>query len=198
MPPSTPRRSVTGSTFISTALPPLKLQVSPTFRYLGKNAFELKGVAWVERHHFVEEYAGSIQRLIILQFEGFLEGMPYTYNYPLTNPVMLGGSTYNENTYYFSVSASIAADPGAETAHTRQFLADHGLALPDELMTSRYVRVVDEARRHELIIFYLEPIAATGLSLGEISQEGGVRPEHAALYAALTARARQYFTVLEG
>lgn len=197
MTPSNPHRYVTGSTFISTALPPLKLQVSPAFHYLGKSAFELKGVAWVERHHFVEENAGAVQRLIILQFEGFLEGMPCTYNYHFTNPVVLGGATYNENTYYFSVAASIAADTGAETAHTRQFLADHGLALPDELMTSRYVRVVDEARRHELIIFYMETIASTALTLDEISHEGGVRPEHTALSAALTARARQNFTVLE-
>ncbi len=81
--------------------------------------------------------------------------------------------------------------------HTVTFLEREGYQLESEQTVSRFARVVDAARRHELIIFYHENVLDTGHSLAEISEDGGVLPQHTAIAEALTKRSLKRFSVLD-
>lgn len=196
-PDTTQRRTVDGRVFVSTYLPELRVEIDEAFAYVGHVEFDLKGLARVDRHVFVDADGARVERMIVFQFEGFLDDNDHTYHYRFTNPMTLGGATYNQNTYFFDTAVSIARNPGAETDHTAAFLKEKGYELEDEQMTSRFVRVVDDARRHELILFYLENVSSTGYTLAEISRDGGIVPRHTALADGLTQRSLQSFTILE-
>ena len=185
-------RSFTDGVLVSNCRPALRLRPAAGFRYLGAHPFRIGDVAGGERHVFADTDGSRVRRLLLLQFEGFLDGVDETYNYRITTPVTLGGETYNQNIYFFSSRRDLAPEGVA----TKAFLERHGLAWPDEQMMSRFVRVVDAARRHELIIFYDESVADAGHTLAEIADDGGVRPAFAAVAESLTARSLRAFTIL--
>ena len=194
---TTQRRYVDGNTFISTYLPPLRIEVDEAMTYVGAIDFILKEIAQVERHVFVQADAQQrIERMVIFQFEGFLETTDDYYRYRFTNPDTLGGLAFRHNTWYYDDAAQIANNPEAESARTRAFLEAKGYSLDAELMMSRFVAVVDEAKRHELILFYWENVRDTGLTLAELAtSDGDIQPQHAALDAALKQRSLQALTV---
>src|SRR6185369_8373624 len=76
--------------FTSQHTPHIQVSIDPAFSYIGNVQFELKGIASVDRHIFVEAENERIRRMIIFQFEGFLENNARTYNFKLENPVKLG------------------------------------------------------------------------------------------------------------
>jgi hypothetical protein len=175
-----PNRYIQDGVLVSRCLPPLRFQAGPGFWYLGAHPFRIRNLAAGERHVFADTAGGRVRRLLLLQFEGYLEGVEGSYNYRTTNPVHLGGETYNQNLYFFDAGTDLAP----EGAATRAFLDRQKLSWPREQMMSRFVRVVDAARRNELIIFYLESVADAGYTLAQVA-------------ASLTARSLRAFTVLE-
>ncbi len=195
-PDTTQQRYVEGQVLVSTDLPAIRVRLDEAFAYVGEMAFTLKDIARVERYVFVDvDEQQRIERMFIFQFEGFLDNNDHTYRYRFTNPVQLGGHTFNHNTWYYDDAAEIARNPGAESERTRAFLEEQGYHLEQELMMSRFVAVVDEARRNELILFYFENVRDTGYTLAEIAtKEGDIAPEHTALDDSLTYRSRQHFT----
>jgi hypothetical protein len=177
---------------VSTCRPMLRLSADPGFRYLSAHSFRIRNVAGGERHVFVDTEGRRVRRLLLLQFEGYLDGVEGSYRYGITNPVVLGGETYSQNVYLFSSQGDLAPEGIA----TRTFLEQHHLEWPDEQMMSRFVRTVDPARRHELIIFYDESVADAGYTLAQIGDDGGVRPPYRAVAESLTARSLRAFTIL--
>jgi hypothetical protein len=69
------------------------------------------------------------------------------------------------------------------------------LRLDDELVMARYARIVEPEARHEVLLFYTEPLRRLGHSLASASVDGELRPEHAALGIDLKARARRAFRI---
>jgi hypothetical protein len=64
-------------------------------------------------------------------------------------------------------------------------------------MMSRFVRVVDEQRRHEIIIYYVENLRDAGFSIAEYVDEGPASERQTAIEKALTQRSLKSFTVIE-
>ena len=190
--PRTARRSFENGVLVSNCLPVLRLQPDSGFRYLGAHPFRIRDVAGGERHVFVDAAGGRVRRLLLLQFEGYLDGVEGGYHYGVTNPVTLGWETYNQNVYLFSSRGDLAPEGIA----TRAFLERNGLDWQDEQMMSRFVRTVDPARRHELIIFYNENVADAGYRLADISDDGAVRAAFRPVAESLTARSLRGFTIL--
>jgi hypothetical protein len=187
-----PPRYLEDGVLVSTCRPVLRLRADTGFRYLGAHPFRIGDVAAGERHVFADTSGFRARRLLLLQFEGFLDGAEGSYNYRITNPTVLGGETYNQNVYLFSSRGDLAPEGVA----TRAFLERNGLDWPDEQMMSRFVRTVDPERRHELIIFYIESMADAGYTLAEIGDDGGVRPPYRAVADSLTARSLRAFSIL--
>src|SRR6266487_684841 len=87
-------RDVVGNVLISTYLPPVRIQVDPAFHYLGKLQFILYDVAHVEVFVFVVADHQHATRVLVIDFEGYLEDNTYTYEYPTTATLNLGGQEY--------------------------------------------------------------------------------------------------------
>lgn len=187
------KRTVENNVLHSNSLPEMTLYVSRDFGYYGSLVFDLKEIARVERHVFVEAESGTARRMFIVQFENFLLDNDYTYNWQIRTPMTLCGVDWQQNPYFFNNAENIRADPGAESDHTTRFLNANGLTVEDELMMSRFARIVDKEKRHEIILFYIENVSATGHTLEEISKDGDVRSKHQQIAENLVARSLQNF-----
>lgn len=191
-------RSVKGRTLTSDRLPRIEVTVDKGFRYVGKFDFVLKEIAKGERFVFVDaDRSNKIKRLFIAQFEGFLPGLPNTYNYKFDNAELMAGQKFRQNTYAFSNSAAERENPNAEAALTVKFLRENGYELEDELMMSRFLTVPDKERRHELILFYMENVSTTGKKVDDFYSGDSETAVWREISVGLTARSRKAFKVSE-
>jgi hypothetical protein len=189
------QRRVENNTIISDALPALEIKVDQTFEFVGILSFVLKEIALVERVIFADRQSSDTTRLFIVQFEGILDAVDFTYKYQTTNPVVLGKYEYQHGVYMYSNAESVREAPGAESDRTTEFLQEKGFSHDDGLAMSRFARIVDEARRHEIIIFYQETLRSMGLSLEAYSQ---LTPEdQKAIENSLTERSLQNFQLTD-
>ena len=208
-----PERHFADGTFTSSRLPPVSISVEEDFQYLGATTFELGGEAHVDRHHLVDVGPdGQVERILILHFEGFLPECEETYRYRIPSgqnaagpdfrftlePVHLGDHEYIHNTWFFSAQENIKANPDRELDRSARLLESHGYTLPGELRMSRFVRIVDEEAKHEFIIFYLEPLAPTGLRASQFVEGGAGAAVFDGLSAEVTARSLAAFRVEAG
>ncbi len=204
-----PLRYIEDSVFISDAAPPLRMIVDEAFQYIGYTQFILKDVAHVDRHYFVVTRGSIVNKMIVLQFEGFLGGVDNIYrggiptsqlaggDYRYTDQfVRLGDADYVHNTWAFDHAANARDNPGAESGKTLELLQARGLRLADELIMSRYMRVVGADRRKELIIFYIETLRLSGHSLEEFPEDGPPTEAYDVLSAAVSRRALRSFAIL--
>lgn len=207
--PAQPDRYFEDGVFISEATPPLKMQVDEAFEYVGSIQFILKDTAVVDRHHFVATRGSSVKRMIVLQFEGFLDGVENIYrggiptaelegsNYRFTDQfVPLGDQDYIHNTWAFDLTANAAENPGAESEQTLEFLKEAGYRLEDGWIMSRYMRVVGLDRRNELIIFYMESLTLGGHSIDEFPDGDPASQTYNTYSSAVSRRARRSFEVM--
>ncbi len=90
--PAAPERGIVDGVFVSAAMPALRIRIDERFRYLGRDRFVLKGVAHVDRHHWVAVrerpppeggQMKEVEAMIVLQFEGFLDGVDDHYRYSI-------------------------------------------------------------------------------------------------------------------
>ncbi len=157
-------RSVKGQVLSSNELPPLSLEFKKPLRFVGSQIFVLYDRAQVEQFFFVEaDNSGQIKRMYMAQFEGSLLDANATYNYPATKTITLGKEIYVVNSEVISsVSAALKQNPQSDVARAASFLESKGLHVNEEITFQRFVRVVDEAKRHEIILLYVEAGNAFG------------------------------------
>jgi hypothetical protein len=101
------QRRVVDNKVISDALPALEIKVDPAFVFVGILSFVLKEIALVERFIFVDGQASETTRLFIVQFEGILDGVDFTYNYRTRNPIILGKQSYHQGVWIYSNAESV-------------------------------------------------------------------------------------------
>ena len=188
-------RKVVDHTIFSHALPALEIAVDPTFEYVGTLSFVLKEIAAVERVIFADRQSSRTTRLFIVQFEGILDGVDFTYKYQTTDPIKLDRYDYQHGVYMYSNDKSVRESPGAESDRTTQFLQDREYSHDDGLAMSRFARIVDEAHRHEIIIFYQETLSSMGLSLERYDRLSS--EEQQVIGQALTERSLRNFQVTD-
>ena len=203
-------RRVDGQVFHSPALPKISIRVSEGIEYAGVSRFRLGEKAAVERYHFVDARDGRIRRMVILQLEGFLEGAEGRYNYRIPKTlasgshrfspekISLGANQYIHNTWAFNWSDSVRNNPGAEADQTRRFLESSGWEVPDEWIMSRFVRAVGDARRHEIIIFYMEPLTGWDAQLSDFPESAGSSAKYDRISSQLTSKSLEAFQVIAG
>ena len=206
-------RHFEGGVFTSSDHPPLSVHLGEEIEYLGATQFVLMDAAEVDRHHFVKRDAnGGVEALVVLHFEAYLPGIDGAYEFNIPEEadragpnyrfspeyVALGENEYRHNTWFFDARADVNENPGRELDHTERLLQEHGLTLPDELRMSRYARAVGPEAKREIILFYLEPLEPTGLSLSEFVDGGRGEAVFDSLSAELTARSGHLFDVIDG
>ncbi|MDY8137931.1 hypothetical protein [Aquimarina sp. 2201CG5-10] len=171
----TSKRSVEANLLISHELPKIEIAVDEEFNFIGKFDFEIiassdeyskemqgKPVAAGERYVFASiDENRSIDKLFIVQFEGFLNENNLIYNYDFSNADFIGNNKYRHNTWFYDSKKAALENPTGEGAKTRAFLEKKGYILEDEFMMSRFVGLASKDRKNEIIIFYHEMLNKT-------------------------------------
>jgi hypothetical protein len=197
----TPARTVDGTTVTSRSDPSVRIQLPPTFTYVGAHRWLLFDVADCEIHVFVEADAQKrVTRFYYIQFEAYLPSKPnYSYDYASRNPQQV---TKDGMTFYVRPNfgpSNEPAKPGSEWEHVSRMISAAGYVMPPHLINVRLVSVLDDARRKELLIYYDEDMAPTGFTSETLVMDRAGRtiaPEWNAIAAALTQRALDRITIL--
>jgi tetratricopeptide (TPR) repeat protein len=195
-------RFVKDGVFVSTALPAFRLRVDSRFQYVGAARFLLKDIAEVERHHWVATDGDRVTAMVVLQFEGLVDGVEGSYRFAIPPPgeqaggnyrftperVRLGGMDFVHNTWAYDDGKARREAPATEAAHTARLLAGRGYRLDDELIMSRFVTEVGPRQRDELILFYFEPLSRHGRRLAAFPDGGPANADFDALSEQVTQR----------
>lgn len=205
-------RSVSENVLISRDLPKIEIKVDDEFKYVGSFEFEIiassdeyskemlgKPVAAGDRFVFSKNNEnGIIEKLFVVQLEGFLPSNDLIYNYNFDNSEFIGNNKYRHNTWFHDGKKSSMENPKGEGALTLNFLQAKGLKLADELMMSRFVGLASDDRKNEIIIFYFEMLKnETGYSLDD--WENSVpREEKVKIDSAFVVRSKKSFTIISG
>jgi hypothetical protein len=171
IPPIT--RTVKGQVLASAATPAVKLEFDKSFKYVGAQSFILYDVANAEQHFFVDaDDQGRIKRFYWVQFEGYLPSNTHSYNYKSPKTVNAGGFDFFADAY----PRNIKGNPGradSDGNRARAFLSSKGYRMTsDDLLSQRLVHLVDEAKRNELMIIYIEDLSGTGLTAADLGPGG--------------------------
>src|SRR5262245_22977672 len=172
-PAELPSRKVEGQVLISTEMPAVKLEFDEAFNYVGGHHFILYEVARAEQHFFVDaDQEGRIKRMYWVQFEGYLPSNKHTYRYKASKTVSIGGLEFIAD----AAPRNLKDNPGrpdSDGARARAFLESKGYRMAsDEVLSQRLVHLVDEEKRNELMIIYMEDSSATGLTAADLGPNG--------------------------
>jgi hypothetical protein len=191
--------------FISTLLPAIRLRFPPSIMYVGQTAFILSESAQVDRHHFVSQEAPN--QIIVLHFETLLPEIDRIIHARIPQPpdhagpnyrfslekVRLGEEVYVHNTWFFDGEQGIRENPDKEWARTARLFDRQEVYLPGQLQMSRYMRVIGDDQKSELILFYMEPLDRTGFQVDDFVEGGPGEEAFDGLSAELSARALAFF-----
>ena len=163
-------RTVSANDLISEHDPAVVLRFASAYRHVGGQKFILYGVADTEQHFFVESTSeNKLKSLYWVQYEAYLPGKRYTYNYD-DSPLRLTLGDYE----FYTDTDVVEFDPhrkrrrGTDGAMARQFLASKGYSLPNDWAYARLVYLTDESRQKELMIIFIDDLSAQGLTAGEL------------------------------
>ncbi|HKO35766.1 MAG TPA: hypothetical protein VJV21_04765 [Pyrinomonadaceae bacterium] len=174
--PKPASRSVKGQVLTSTDMPAVKIEFAKAFKYIGAQSFVLYDVANAEQHFFVDaDQNGRMKRFYWVQFEGYLPTNTHSYNYKSPKVVNAGGLDFFADANARSLNG-IPGRADSDSARARAFFEKKGLRmLGTELISQRLVHLVDQAKRNELMIIYVEDLTGTGLNAADLSEGGSAR-----------------------
>ncbi len=166
------------NTFVSPANPKIRVKVNRKLEYVGSLPFTIDDQAGGNRYVFVHAARDKhVQRMFVIQREGFFASSQEIYRYKITTPAKLGNFDYQHSVIMYDDQANIREEPGKEADLTRRFLAARGYVLEPELVMSRFARPADSERKHEIIFFCYENLSSYGHTLGDFPEgsEGSVK-----------------------
>ena len=167
-------RRVKRQVLTSTSLPPIRIKFDKSFKYVGSQSFILYDRAQVEQHFFVNaDKQKRIKSMYMMQFEGYLPNIKAAYDYPVTKTVNLGGQTYIVNAEGIpNVPAALKQNPQSDITRAASFLESKGYRIGESIMFQRFVRLVDDAKRNEFILLYVEdPGTGAAAETEKVTQE---------------------------
>ncbi len=191
-----PARRVIDRKLVSDALPSLRIQLKQPFHYIGSFSFQIEDMAAGERFVFLETEGKNVRRMFVAQFESILPRSSEIYRYNFENAMKMGQHSFRHNTFAFSVAEARKEAPGKEADLTARFLEQKGFIADDEWMASRFLTLGDESRKHEMILFYMEPVASSGYHLSDFYKGEEETDVWKKLSAELRARSLEAFTIL--
>lgn len=194
--PAGQARTVKGQVLISKATPAVRLEFGKEFKYIGGQDFILYDVARAEQHFFVDaDKEGRIKRLYWVQFEGYLPSNTHTYRYQPSKTVEVGGLTFIADSAARNMKINVSR-PDSDGSRARAFLESKGYRLAsDDVLWQRLVHLVDEARRDELMIIYMEDLSAMGMRASDLWRGGRAESQWDDIAKQLLDRAVKNLTV---
>ncbi|NKB33267.1 MAG: hypothetical protein GKR91_09225 [Pseudomonadales bacterium] len=185
-------RQVVDNVLISGQQPRLALRIDSPFEYVGVHEFDIRGIAGGTRHVWVDAENNRIQRMFVVQLEGFYSEADGQYHYDLSQSPEVAGYLWRSNGYSFDLSETRQEDPGNESSITATYLEEKGFELPDLILMWRSLTVVNETRTHEAILFLMESGDEHGLEISDIYRNN----ESTDLWKEIQIRLEDDFTKL--
>lgn len=166
---STRTRLVKGRVLTSSQLPPIHLKFDKAFTYVGTQNFILYDRAQVEQYFFVEaDKQRRIKRMYMVQFESYLPNVSGAYDYAVKKTINLAGQSYIADAEVVpNVPAAIKQDAQSDVARAASFLEGKGYRIAEGIAFQRFVRMVDEAKRSEFILLYVEDLIEAGFDTAD-------------------------------
>ncbi|HEU4480226.1 MAG TPA: hypothetical protein VFR80_17030 [Pyrinomonadaceae bacterium] len=183
-------RTVKDRVLTSTQLPAVQIEFAEPFKYAGGHSFVLYEVANAEQHFFVDaDKDGRVKRMYWVQFEGYLPSNTHSYDYKSPKKVNIGGLDFFADAYARNIKVN-AGRPDSDGNRARAFLASKGYRLgSDEVISQRLVNLIDEAKRNELMIIYLEDLSSMKLTAADLAKGGKAAGQWEVISAGLLERA---------
>ncbi|HVF91134.1 MAG TPA: hypothetical protein VNH22_13800 [Blastocatellia bacterium] len=190
-------RRVNGQVLTSTEMPALRLKFDDAFKYIGGQDFILYDVARAEQHFFVDtDKQGKIRRLYWVQFEGYLPDNSHTYRYKADKSVKIGGLDFIADAAPRNTKGGLGR-PDSDANRGRAFLEAKGYRMAgDDILTQRLVHLVDEAKRNELMIIYMEDLSGMGLTAADLYPNGRAASRWEEISKGLLERALKGIEIL--
>jgi len=166
-------RSVKGQVLTSPEMPAVRIEFDKGFKYVGSHNFILYEVAHAEQHFFVDaDKEGRVKRIYWVQFEGYLPSNTHTYRYKANKTANIGGLEFVADAYARNIKGN-QGRPDSDGARARAFLEGKGYRMAsDDVLYQRLVHLVDEAKRNELMIIYMEDLSGMGLTAADLAEGG--------------------------
>ena len=183
-------RTVAGQVLTSKDTPAVRLEFDKAFKYVGAQSFVLYGVANAEQHFFVDaDKDGRMKRFFWVQFEGYLPTNTNSYNYKSPKIVNAGGFDFFADVYPRSLKGDLGR-PDSDGNRARAFLSAKGLKMiGTEFISQPLVHMVDQAKRNELMIIYIEDLSESGLTAADLIEGGSARARWPEISQGLLDRA---------
>ena len=166
-----PERKVEGTVVDSKRDPKVRVHLPRSAQYVGADRWVLYDMADCELHAFVDTYAEKhVRRLYWVQFEGYLPAKPelqHTYDSPTHADI--GGMDFYVDTWVRATNEEMR--PGSDLEHILALIRNKGFLMPEGMTYVRLVHLFD-TKRKELMIIYGEDLAPTGLTAGDLKQNG--------------------------
>jgi hypothetical protein len=171
-------------------MPAVRIEFAKGFRYVGHHSFILYGVAHAEQHFFVDaDSQGRIRRMYWVQFEGYLPSNTQSYRYTVNQTTDIGGLEFIADAYARNLKSQ-PGRPDSDGARARAFLAEKGYRMAsDDVLSQRLVHLIDEAKRNELMIIYIEDLSGMGLTAADLAEGGAAAARWEGISQELLARA---------
>ena len=157
----------------------LTVRVPSSATFVGKERFDLYGVADAEIEVFVEaDRHKRVTRLYWIQFESPWPSQTKGnfYDYTSDRRERHWGRTVWINSGPGSTTR--APRPGGDRAHVQAMLERAGYTAPPEMMNVRMIQLLDDPKgtghgRRELMFIYAEDLARTGKTLAQLTDAKG-------------------------
>lgn len=187
-----PTRTVEGQILSSKEKPAIRLQFDKAFKYIGGHSFILYDVAQAEQHFFVDaDDKGKVKRFYWLQFEGYLPSNTHTYRYKVTKIAKVGDLEFVADGSARNIKTSNSR-PNSDSQHAQAFLESKGYRMAsDNVLSQRLLHLVDEKKRDELMIIYMEDLAPMNLTAADLAPNGKAHAQWEDISTKLLERALQ-------
>jgi hypothetical protein len=166
-------RSVKDQVLTSPEMPAVRIEFDRGFKYAGGHSFILYDVAHAEQHFFVDvDKEGRIKRMYWVQFEGYLPSNTNTYRYKVNKTANVSGLEFIADAYARNLKSN-PGRPDSDGSRARAFLEGKGYRMgSDDVLSQRLVHLIDEAKRNELMIIYMEDLSGMGLTAADLAEGG--------------------------
>jgi hypothetical protein len=197
-----PKRAIEGHVITSDAQPAIRVQIDGALTYVGSLSMIIKRTAQAESFLFVAaDDQQRITRYLNVQFEHFLDSVPdKSYNYHTDRVETIAGVAYDTDLRVVPayLGREDEPEPDSDTAQITALLTGQGYTMPyhlDDVVIKRMVWILDEDRRAEFLLVYIEAMTDTPITTREEDQYL-VPSADAHTLAAFEQRARDSFRVI--
>ncbi len=192
-------RGVRDNIVYSSDMPRMWIQVSDDFQYVGNLKFTLMNAARVDIYYFAEADGANLKRTFHVQFEGYLPDNNHSYHYPSEERVQLNEHEYIFDAAFWNPLEYIQQRPDTDVAHGQRLLQEKGYDADGmkDIMRERYVRLLDDAKRTEILLIYAENLALYGLTADNLAEGGKAANEWERLRAEMHERSHHVFKVFD-